>query len=277
MRTQNLREYEDEVQEKIDYWFNNEALLLQAFTRSSYSAQYGGENNEVLEFIGDKALDFYVIKAMADRFGFMKSESSYYDAEYDNDEFCIVAHKNESNFTDIKKSIVNNKTLAARIDDLEFAKYMYLGDSDIANNVINQEKVKADLFEAIIGAIAIDSGWNPEEIQNSVEYMLKIDDFLDDVDVEEERPEKFKIENAINTLKELAEKGVCSTPNYTQSDEMVEVGDGKMAWTCTCTVRSWGIQMSTYGPSKKAAKKYAAYLVLCEHYDLPDEYEREEE
>jgi len=31
-----------------------------------------------------------------------------------------------------------------------------------------QEKVKADLFEAILGAIAIDSDWNADEIQNSV-------------------------------------------------------------------------------------------------------------
>lgn len=53
---------------------------------------------------------------------------------------------------------------------------MYLGQSDIDNKVWNQEKVKADLFEAILGAIAIDSDWDPDELQNFVEFMLQIDD-----------------------------------------------------------------------------------------------------
>lgn len=79
MKMRNLNEHLDEVQEKIDYYFNNTDLLLQAFTRSSYSTQYGGENNEVLEFIGDKVLDLYVVKTIVDKFGFMKSQSEYYD------------------------------------------------------------------------------------------------------------------------------------------------------------------------------------------------------
>lgn len=102
---QNLNDHLDEVQKKIGYWFNNTDLLLQAFTRSSYSTQYGGENNEVLEFLGDKVLDFYVVKVISDRFGFVKSQSDYYDKENDNDEYCIVAHKDEADFTELKKKL----------------------------------------------------------------------------------------------------------------------------------------------------------------------------
>ena len=68
MKTKNLTENLDEVQDKIGYQFDNPDLLLQAFTRSSYSTQYGGENNEVLEFIGDRVLDYFVIKIIADEF-----------------------------------------------------------------------------------------------------------------------------------------------------------------------------------------------------------------
>ena len=50
------------IQEQIGYHFNNPDLLQQAFTRRSYSEENGGENNEVLEFIGDKVLDFFVVK-----------------------------------------------------------------------------------------------------------------------------------------------------------------------------------------------------------------------
>lgn len=263
----------EEVQRKIDYSFDNIDLLLQAFTRSSYSAQFGGENNEVLEFIGDKVLDMYVTKIIADKFGFMKSQSKYYDEKEDNDEYCIVAHHNEGDFTELRKTIVNNKTLAKRIDKLGFAKYLYLGDSDLDNNVVNQEKVKADLFEAILGAIAIDCEWNPDDLQNSVDVMLNIDEFLDEVDTEEERPAKFQVDNAINTLKEMAEHGRCSIPEYDPSDEMVELNDGSMMWKCTCYVRSWRIEKTAYATSKKLAKKYAAYLVLCDYFNLEDEYD----
>lgn len=263
----------EEVQRKIDYSFDNIDLLLQAFTRSSYSAQFGGENNEVLEFIGDKVLDMYVTKIIADKFGFMKSQSKYYDGKEDNDEYCIVAHHNEGDFTELRKTIVNNKTLAKRIDKLGFAKYLYLGDSDLDNNVVNQEKVNADLFEAILGAIAIDCEWNPDDLQNSVDIMLNIDEFLDEVDTEEERPAKFQVDNAINTLKEMAEHGRCSIPEYDPSDEMVELNDGSMMWKCTCYVRSWRIEKTAYATSKKLAKKYAAYLVLCNYFNLEDEYD----
>lgn len=271
---QNLNDHLDEVQEKINYKFNNIDLLRQAFTRSSYSTQYGGENNEVLEFLGDRVLDFYVVKIIADRFGFMKSQSDYYDEENDDDEYCIIAHKNESDFTGLKQEIVSNKTLAKRIDKLGVAKYMWMGDTDINNHVERQEKVKADLFEAILGAIAIDSDWNPDDLQDSVEFMLQIEDFLQDVDTEEERPDKFKLENSVTTLKELAEHGRCSIPEYTLPDEQI-YQDGKYWWSCTCSVRSWSIRETGLSSSKKEAKRYAAYLVLCKHYDIPNEFEEE--
>jgi ribonuclease-3 len=279
MKMQDLREHLDDVQKKIGYWFDNEDLLLQAFTRSSYSSQHGGENNEVLEFLGDRVLDFYVVKVIADRFGFVKSQSDYYDEENDLDEYCIVAHKNEADFTELKKQIVSNETLAKTIDKLGLFKYMYLGDTDLENPKFkdNMIKVKADLFEAILGAVAIDSDWNQDELQNVVEFMLQIDDFLADVDTEEPRPSKFQLENAVTTLKELAEKGRCSIPEYDQSEEQVLMNDGSLMWECTCYIRSWAMKHTAYATSKKEAKRYAAYLVLCDYFGLPDEFAEEDE
>lgn len=278
MKMQDLREHLDDVQKKIGYWFDNEDLLLQAFTRSSYSSQHGGENNEVLEFLGDRVLDFYVVKVFADRFGFVKSQSDYYDEENDLDEYCIVAHKNEADFTELKKQIVSNETLAKTIDKLRLFKYMYLGDTDLENPKFkdNMIKVKADLFEAILGAVAIDSDWNQDELQNVVEFMLQIDDFLADVDTEEPRPSKFQLENAVTTLKELAEKGRCSIPEYDQSEEQVLMNDGSLMWECTCYIRSWAMKHTAYATSKKEAKRYAAYLVLCDYFGLPDEFSEED-
>jgi len=271
-----LKEHIDDVQRKCSYYFKNTDLLLQAFTRKSYSAEYGGENNEVLEFLGDRVLDFYVTKVIAERYGFFKSQTDYYNQEEDNDEYCIKAHRNEQDFTELKKEIVSNANLARRIEELGFKTMMYLGQSDIDNKVWNQEKVKADLFEAILGAIAIDSDWDPDELQNVVEFMLQIDDFLADVDTEEPRPSKFQLENAVTTLKELAEKGRCSIPEYYQAEEQVLMNDGTLMWECTCYIRSWAMKHTAYATSKKEAKRYAAYLVLCDFYGLPDEFSEED-
>ena len=52
----------ESIQNTIGYKFKNLDLLQQAFVRKSYSEEHGGQNNEVLEFIGDKALDLAVIK-----------------------------------------------------------------------------------------------------------------------------------------------------------------------------------------------------------------------
>lgn len=205
----------------------------------------------------------------------MKSQSDYYDEENDLDEYCIVAHKNEADFTELKKQIVSNETLAKTIDKLGLFKYMYLGDTDLENPKFkdNLIKVKADLFEAILGAVAIDSDWNQDELQNVVEYMLQIDDFLEDVDTEEPRPSKFQLENAVTTLKELAEKGRCSIPEYDQSEEQVLMNDGSLMWECTCYIRSWAMKHTAYATSKKEAKRYATYLVLCDYFGIEPEEE----
>lgn len=155
---------------------------------------------------------------------------------------------------------------------------MYLGDTDLENPKFkdNLIKVKADLFEAILGAVAIDSDWNQDELQNVVEFMLQIDDFLADVDTEEPRPSKFQLENAVTTLKELAEKGRCSIPEYYQAEEQVLMNDGTLMWECACYIRSWAMKHTAYATSKKEAKRYAAYLVLCDFYGLPDEFSEED-
>lgn len=262
----------EKIQEKLGYSFNNLDLLYQAFTRKSYSIQYGSEHNEVLEFIGDSVLNYHITKIIDDEFGFLKENSDYYDEDNDNNEYCIVANLDESDFTELRKKIISNKTLAKAIDRLGFAKYLFLGDVDINNNVSKNKKVKADLFEAIIGAITIDSEWDSDSIEESISCMLNIDKFLDEVDTEEIRPDKFKLENAITTLKELAEQGACSMPEYYFEDEEVEE-DGEYWWACTCHVDSWRIEKKGLSKSKKGAKRYAAYLVLCDYYNIPNEYE----
>lgn len=160
------------IQDQIGYTFKNVDLLQQAFVRRSFSEENGGENNEVLEFIGDKVLDLFVVKLLATQYGSMTGQSG------DWNEF--ACQKTEAQLTEIKKLLVQKKTLAARIEVLGLADYLIMGQGDIQKHADEEYSVREDLFEAILGAIAIDSNWDMAALENAVEIMLAPDSILTD-------------------------------------------------------------------------------------------------
>lgn len=154
------------IQEQLEYDFKEPKLLRQAFTRKSYSEENGVQHNDVLEFYGDKALEFIVMKKL----------SKYYGEYTKNGEYS--SKKTVGELTDIKKKLVCKEMLASRIDQLGFADYLLMGKGDIEQNQQNQDSVKEDLFEAIIGAVAIDSGWNTEDLENVLDKMIDVEYYL---------------------------------------------------------------------------------------------------
>ena len=188
----------EHIQQVIGYRFQNWDLLQQAFVRRSYSEENGGENNEVLEFIGDKVLDLIVVKLLIEEYGFMLGECDDYDDSKEFDEFSC--DKSEAELTEIKKQLVQKKYLAHRIDLLGLADYLIVGRGDQTQN---ESSVKEDLFEAIIGAAAIDSNWNMEELQNLVETMLEPDSIIDNSQ-----------ENYIALIQDWTAKKGIGTPLY---------------------------------------------------------------
>jgi ribonuclease III len=159
------------IQDQIGYNFKNPDLLQQAFVRRSYSKENGGEDNEVLEFIGDKALDVVIVKILIDTFGYYASQCEDFDSKNDFNEFCC--EYSEGKLTELKSKLVNKKMLASRINWLRLADYLIMGKGDLKNKVDESESVKEDLFEAIIGAVTLDSGWDLKKIESTVEYMLE--------------------------------------------------------------------------------------------------------
>lgn len=157
-----------EIEQQISYSFDKPLLLQQAFTRKSYTDEtHDGDNNEVLEFIGDKVLDLIIVKALAE----------YYGDVNDRDEF--ECERTEGKLTELKKRLVESKMLAKRIDELGFAKFLIMGKGDKKKNVQEEASVKEDLFEAILGAVAIDSNWDIDALQETVEFMLHLNHYLE--------------------------------------------------------------------------------------------------
>lgn len=168
------------IQERIDYYFQNEDLLLQAFTRKSYAMENGGCDNEILEFIGDKVLDLIVVKYLSDSYGSYAHDDEEYDSNEDFDDF--LCEYDEGELTDFKARLVQKKKLAYRIDLLGFADYLFMGQGDIDRHVERHESVKEDLFEAILGAVALDSNWDLVKLERVVDNMLCPDAELDNDD-----------------------------------------------------------------------------------------------
>lgn len=166
------------IQSQIGYNFQNTDLLQQAFVRRSYAKEYGGEDNEVLEFIGDKALDLIVVKLLTEKYGCFISAYADFDPNEEFDEFSC--DKNEAELTELKKKLVQKKTLADRITILDFADYLIMGNGDVQKNINQEMSVKEDLFEAIIGAVALDSDWNMAALQDVIEIMLDPDSYFEE-------------------------------------------------------------------------------------------------
>jgi len=154
------------IQNSIGYEFKNPRLLEQAFVRKSYSQEHPESiSNEVLEFYGDRALDLYITTAMFNKFTNFTEDGQFESV------------KNEAELSEIKSYNVNTNILSHCIRMFNFQNYLCLNESDKKNEVYKSPHVQEDLFEAIIGAVAIDSEWKFERIFNTCQTMLKLADF----------------------------------------------------------------------------------------------------
>lgn len=245
--------------DKVGYVPNN---WWQAFTRKSYAVQWGGRDNEELEYIGDSLLKTYVVKILTDRFG-------GYDVDY-NFRYHLTLQK----FDQIIKHLISNENLARIIDEWDFAQFLIVGKSDIQNKVDEQVKVKADLFEAILGAVAVQKKFDQDILEKAVYNMLSMEDVINSITTMEHRIIDFDIDNAVTKLKECAEHCELSMPQYRfAGPEIFQFDkDGNPIWACRCNVDSLGMLLDVYANSKKDAKKAAAYLMLIQHYGYSNEY-----
>ena len=154
-----------------------------------------------------------------------------------------VSLKTEGQLTKIKKKLVCKKMLAHRIDILGFADYLLMGKGDIGLNAQNLESVKEDLFEAIIGAVAIDSNWDVEYLEEVVDVMLDIEHYLENGFDDSK--------NYVDLIQEWCQKKYKLLPYY----EFNEVDDG---FECNLFIADDYDEFVGYGVSKREARMEAA-------------------
>lgn len=254
------------IEQQIGYEFHNRLLLQQAFTRKSYTNEtHDGENNEVLEFIGDKVLDMIVVKSLSEYFGEI-NDSDEFECEY-----------TEGKLTEIKKKLVESKMLSARIDELGFAEYLIMGKGDRKINAQDDAHVKEDLFEAILGAVAIDSDWDIDSMQDAVEMMLHLDHYIengfdDDLDYVSIVQQWYQKQTGdlpdynFISLTDYNRESIFRMHGYLRQRNRIEISDGN--FVCELRIDN-GEPFVGFGYSKSQARAVAAKLA----YDYLDEEE----
>ena len=131
-----LREFE----EKIGYHFENEKLLLQAVTHSSYANErHLGRLavNERLEFLGDAVLEITASEFLFHRY---------------------PGHP-EGELTRLRASMVCEPALAFCTRELKLGRYLLLGKGEDQTGGRERKSILSDALEAVIGAIYLDGGF----------------------------------------------------------------------------------------------------------------------
>ncbi len=128
-----------EFQEKLGISFENEKLLVQAFTHSSYVNEHRKkpyEDNERLEFLGDAVLELTVSEFLFKKFPIMS----------------------EGQLTKMRAAIVCEPSLVSFANELSFGQFVLLGKGEELTGGRARPALLADVFEAFIGALYLDQG-----------------------------------------------------------------------------------------------------------------------
>ena len=229
----------EKVESAIGYHFNNGKLLKQAFFRSSFAHDNGCESNEVLEFIGDKVLDLAVIRILLEKFSKPNKGKEYF-----------ISTKKEGELTKTKAELVSTGYLAGSFDVLRLDEFICYGKSDLNNKTSDVLSIKEDVFEAIIGAIALDSNFNMDQIIMIVKKLLHTDRFLNQSQTDT---------NFVGLLQEEIDRLGIKPPQYALE---LRNDNGVMQWHAV--VHVYGIEgvKRGVGLKQKDAKRDAAEKML---------------
>ena len=130
-----------ELLDKLGYEFSDEKLLVTALTHSSYSSEHKmpyASNNERLEFIGD----------------------AYVDAAVGAELFIIMKDAPEGVLSKNRADVVREESLADVARGIGLGDYIYMGKGEESTGGRNKDSILADCFEALIGAVIIDGGYD---------------------------------------------------------------------------------------------------------------------
>ncbi|HKT63941.1 MAG TPA: ribonuclease III [Burkholderia sp.] len=215
-----------QLESRLRYEFRNAELLRQALTHRSHSATH----NERLEFLGDSVLNCAVAALLFQRFSKL----------------------DEGDLSRVRANLVKQQSLYEIAQALNISEGLRLGEGELRSGGFRRPSILADAFEAIIGAVFLDGGF---EAAQGVIKRLYIP-ILDHID-----PRTLG-KDAKTLLQEYLQGHKIALPTYT-----VVATHGaahNQQFEVECTVPKLDVKVSGSGASRRAAEQAAAKKALDE-------------
>lgn len=123
-----------ELEERLGYKFKDDHIVQVALTHRSVQGMF---NNERLEFLGDAVMDLVVGEYLFRKFKSTK----------------------EGNLSKLRAALVNEESFAKIARAILVDKFIFLSNSEDNNNGRKKDSILSDAFEALIGAVYLESGF----------------------------------------------------------------------------------------------------------------------
>ena len=175
---------------KIGYEFQNKRLVEQAFTHRSYlneNRSEGREHNERFEFLGDAVLELAVTEFL----------------------YAKYPERPEGDLTAYRAALVNTQSISDAATKLGMNEYLLLSRGEARDTGRARQIILANAFEALIGAIYIDSGYTAAQKFIEAQLFHKTDEVV----------EKRLWQDAKSRLQETAQGLLGVTPTYEVSSQ----------------------------------------------------------
>lgn len=219
-----------ELQTLLQHNFSNSDLLTQALTHKSFKNENSetDADNEKLEFLGDAVLDLAMSQFLMDQFPL----------------------DDEGALSKKRASLVNEESLSQLALEISLDKNLRLGKGELRTGGLTKPRLLASSFEAVIGALFLDGGFEVAAqvirrlFQSKISEIAHTPDFAAD----------FK-----TRLQEKAQEMYRVTPKYQVDAETGPDHDKKFeisVWLNESQIASGE------GRSKKAAEQEAARVAL---------------
>lgn len=232
----NIENCMNELESRIGYSFKDRALLKQAITHSSFINELKinkWDSYQRLEYLGDAVLELIISEYLFHNFPDMS----------------------EGKMSKMRASMVCEQALAFCARDISLGNYILLGKGEESGGGRQRSSIVSDVFEAIVGAIYVDDGF--QSAKKFVEkYVLEdIGErqlFVDSKSILQETVQANS--NSSLVYKLVAERG----PEHNKEFEVAVYIDEQLMAT-------------GYGHNKKDAEQKAAYTALKKMHAIQGE------
>lgn len=222
------------LQIRLNYQFHNPALAIQALTHSS-ARDKEVPCNERLEFLGDAIL------------GHLVSEFLYLH----------FPDLEEGDLSTMKSVVVSAKTLAARANELDLERLIFLGRG-LTEKKNLPRSILCNTFEALVAALYLDGGLDVAREFVLKNVRQKIEEILKD-----EHEKNYK-----SILQDHAQRTLATIPAYAVTKESGPDHKKMFQVVVTLDGKSYG---PAWGNNKKEAEQRAAKRALLALGLLPND------